>query len=166
MPLQGPPILAGSKMSSSRKTQKKEKAKLNTAKDRGPLWELDYAIADDGSENACDEGQPFREGPHSGGTSLQLQLQEYALKMVAKEGPSRQPHAAARRHQLDADGDGAEAGSGARCAPWPSPSTRSQPVHAVDVIASPAQSERRVVDQSSVPGEPRRGGDGLEGNSA
>ena len=89
MPLQGPPILAGSKTSSSRKTQKKEKAKLKTAKDRGPLGEgakLDYAIADDGAENACDEGQPFREGPHSGGTSLQLQLQEYALKMAAKEG--------------------------------------------------------------------------------
>ncbi|CAE7668538.1 unnamed protein product [Symbiodinium sp. CCMP2592] len=87
-----------------KKKKKKKKAKTKTAKDRGPFGvgaKLDYGTVSPESGESSDDSQLFREGPSSGGTSLQLQLQEYALKrpgrlasrllqkmqvMVAKEG--------------------------------------------------------------------------------
>ena len=45
---------------------------------------MDYGDGGGDSGDSTDESRLFREGPHSGGSSLQLQLQEYALPDFCK----------------------------------------------------------------------------------
>ncbi|CAE7679050.1 unnamed protein product [Symbiodinium sp. CCMP2456] len=66
-----------------KKKKKSEKELGRKAKDRGPFGagaEMGYGDGKRGSDSSLDESQLFREGLLSGGTSLQLQLQEYAQR--------------------------------------------------------------------------------------
>ena len=109
-PAREPEVLSSSSSSSStpakkkKKKKKKEKGRARGSKDRGPFGagaKMDYGGGELASDDSSEDSQLFREGPHSGGASLQLMLQEYAQRrpgrlasrllqkmqvMVAKEG--------------------------------------------------------------------------------
>ena len=109
-PAREPEVNSSSSTSSStpatkkKKKKKKEKSRAKGSKDRGPFGagaKMGYGGGDLASDDSSEDSQLFREGPHSGGASLQLMLQEYAQRrpgrlasrllqkmqvMVAKEG--------------------------------------------------------------------------------
>ena len=144
-----------------KKTEDKDKAKQ--AKDRGPFGagaEMDYGDGGGDSGDSTDESRLFREGPHSGGSSLQLQLQEYALPDFCKRcrswsrgGPlttskrgSRTPTMMAQAASAASSSRDADLGDG----PPRSLPVRGRRVGSEDQSAG-AVPERRHMEQSAGP---------------